>query len=284
MDKKLKVKFSILSITVLMISILSSGCGCYKVPAGHVGIKVYLLGTSKGVDTEELKVGRYWFGINEELYLFPTFQQNYVWTQSKDEGSPNDESFLFQTKEGLEVGADIGISYHIDPLKVNFIFQKYRRGVDEITDIFLRNMVRDAINNLSSKLEVESIYGVGKQQLLVDVQNLVQSQVAEQGIIIDKIYAIGNFRLPSQVTAALNSKIEATQRAQQRENEVQEARAQAEKAKAEAEGIRVKQQLENSTLTPAILQKMWIEKWNGQLPNVLTGSESSNLLMQIPSK
>ncbi|NHJ88063.1 MAG: prohibitin family protein [Asgard group archaeon] len=282
--KKYQIKFSILTIIVLIVGMLSSGCGCRKVPAGHVGIKVYLLGSDKGVDTEELKVGRYWIGINEELYLFPTFQQNYVWTASEDEGSPNDESFLFQTKEGLEVGADIGISYHIDPLKVNTIFQKYRRGVDEITDIFLRNMVRDALNNLSSKLEVESIYGIGKQQLLTDVQTLVQEQVKEQGIIVDKIYAIGNFRLPQQVTNALNAKIEATQRAQQRENEVQEARAQAEKAKAEAEGIRVKQQLENSTLTPAILQKMWIEKWNGQLPTLLTGNNASNFLMQIPSK
>jgi regulator of protease activity HflC (stomatin/prohibitin superfamily) len=276
MKSNVILKLGILAVVFMML------VGCSKVPAGHVGVKVYLLGSSKGVDHEELGVGRYWIGINEELYLFPTFQQNYVWTQNKDEGSPNDESFTFQTIEGLSVGADVGISYHIEPTKVGVIFQKYRRGVDEITDVFLRNMVRDALNNIASKLPIESIYGAGKQKLLEDVQLMVKEQVTNQGIVIDKIYAIGNFRLPNQVTAALNSKIEATQRAQQRENEVQEARAQAEKAKAEAEGIRVKQQLENSTLTPQILQKMWIEKWDGKLPTLMAGDDASKFMLTLP--
>ena len=65
---------------------------CTKVPAGYKGIRVYLLGNKKGVDIEELGVGRYYIGINQELYLFPTFTQNYVWTQSVDEGSPEDRN------------------------------------------------------------------------------------------------------------------------------------------------------------------------------------------------
>ena len=105
---------------------LNSGC-LRKVPAGYVGVKVFLLGTKKGVNSKELGVGRYWIGINEELYKFPTFTQNYTWTASKNEGSKDNESILFQTREGLTVGADIGVSYHIDPTKVSSIFEKYRK-------------------------------------------------------------------------------------------------------------------------------------------------------------
>ena len=57
---------------------------CSTVPAGHVGVKVYLLGGSKGVDSEELGVGRYWIGWNEQLYIFPTYMQNYTWTREPD--------------------------------------------------------------------------------------------------------------------------------------------------------------------------------------------------------
>ncbi|TON81215.1 transposase, partial [Vibrio parahaemolyticus] len=57
--------------------------GCSKITAGHVGIKVNLLGGDKGVQAEEVGVGRYWVGVNEELYSFPTFSQNYVWTASE---------------------------------------------------------------------------------------------------------------------------------------------------------------------------------------------------------
>ncbi len=64
---------------------------CSYVPAGNVGVKVNLLGSSKGVDAEELGVGRYWIGMNEQLFLFPTFMQNYTWTQNPHEGQPEDE-------------------------------------------------------------------------------------------------------------------------------------------------------------------------------------------------
>lgn len=79
--------------------------GCDKVPAGHVGIKVYLLGGAKGVESETLGVGRYWIGWNEDLFLFPTFAQNDVWKLTADK----DESLTFGTKEGLSVGADMAL-------------------------------------------------------------------------------------------------------------------------------------------------------------------------------
>ena len=117
-------------IVLFMLIVLATACS--KVPAGYVGVKVNLYGTSKGVQAEELAVGRYWIGMNEELYTFPTFTQNYVWTRSTTEGSPNDESISFQTNEGVVVNTDVGISYHINSKKVTDIFQKYRKGIDEI--------------------------------------------------------------------------------------------------------------------------------------------------------
>ena len=165
-------------LAIFMIGLLSV-TSCSKVPAGNVGIKFYLLGNSKGVDTEELSPGRYYVGVNEELFLFPTFTQNYVWTSDITEGSENDESFNFQDKDGLELNADIGITYHIDPTKVSIIFQKYKRGINEITDVFLRNMVRDALVSASSQQNVEYIYGVGKTALVEAIaQRIVDKKVA----------------------------------------------------------------------------------------------------------
>lgn len=266
---------------VLAIGFL--GTACTKVPAGNVGVKVYLLGKEKGVDTEELSVGRYWIGMNEELYLFPTFKQNYVWTADEREGSPNDESFTFQTAEGLEVGADVGITYHLDPNKINSIFQKYRRGIEEITDQFLRNQVRDAFNSVASAMPVESVYGEGKNRLLEEVQKQVMSNVGPEGIIIEKVYLIGSFRLPQTVVKSLNAKIEATQRAQQRENEIREAEAEAKKKIAEAQGVAEatlrKAQAEaeanrivSRSLTPTLVSYEKIKKWNGAPPQVQGGA------------
>lgn len=258
---------------------------CSKVPAGHKGIKVYLLGGEKGVDHEELGVGRYWIGINQQLYLYPTFTQNYVWTQDEIEGSENDESISFQTKEGLSVNADFGITYRVDPNEVNTLFETFRRGIDEITDVFLRNMLRDALNKRTSTMTVENVYGIGKAQLLDSVLVDVQQQVLDKGIIVEKIYAIGDFRLPPSVVKSLNLKIEATQKAEQAENELREAEAEAKKKVAKAQGEAEANRIITNSITPQLLQwekiqneKLYIEQWNGVEPTTKVGGETGVLL------
>ena len=267
---------------VLRAVLAGSVAACSYVPSGNVGIKVNLLGSEKGVESEVLGVGRYWIGWNEELYVFPTFMQNYVWTAGVDEGSPNDESISFQTADGMTANADIGISYSIDPDKVSIIFQTYRRGVEEITDTFLRNMVRDALVKQSSNKPIEYVYGAGKSELLASVQKDVADQVAPLGINIGKIYWIGEIRLPKTVIDSINAKNAATQMAQQRQNEVAQAKAEADKKIEDARGtaesiLRVADaqakanKLLAESLTTEFVQYQAITKWDGQLPK-MTGS------------
>jgi regulator of protease activity HflC (stomatin/prohibitin superfamily) len=268
----------------LMAVLVGSVAACSYVPAGNVGVKVNLLGGEKGVDTEELGVGRYWIGINEELYLFPTFMQNYEWTADSRPGSETDESLSFQTADGNTATADIGISYSIDPTRVTDIFQKYRRGVDEITDTFLRNMVRDSLVRMASTKSIEYVYGAGKAELIAAVEADVAAQVAPIGINIDKIYWLGKIVLPATIEEAIDSKNAATQKAQQRLNEVQQSKAEADKkieeARGEAESLlkiaeaqaKANKVLADS-LTPEFVQYQAITKWNGELPK-MTGSSA----------
>lgn len=269
----LKRSIKVFTAAALALSLAA----CYKVPAGHVGVKVYLLGGAKGVEAEELGVGRYWVGINEDLYLFPTFTQNHTWI--------GNERLSFQTIEGLEVTADVGISYRVDPTKVTAVFQKYRKGIQEITDIFLRNMVRDALVKQASTLGIESVYGAGKASLIEAVQADVAKQTAEIGIVIEKIYWVGTLGLPENVVDAINEKIQATQRAVQRQNEVAQATAEANKvkeiAKGEAEARLTVAQAEAKAIdvkgaalrtNPEIIEFEKIAKWDGVLPQVTGGA------------
>jgi regulator of protease activity HflC (stomatin/prohibitin superfamily) len=268
-----------ISMCLILFAILFA-VDCSKVPAGYVGVKVYLLGTNKGVDTEELKTGRYWIGINEELYLFPTFTQTYVWTADSVKGSEDNESIDIQTEEGLTVNADVGIQFRIDPDKANDLFSTYRRGLDEITDTVLRTAVKDSLNRHASSLKSDSIYGKGRVGLLEDATKALQAEFLPKGILIEKLYWIGTMRLPDKVKQALDSKIEAIQKAESRENELREAVAQAKIDKARAEGTANQIKQEAQQLTPLTIQKMWIEKWDGKLPEYVTGS--NNMMMVSP--
>jgi len=275
-----KIRLIAMMFIVATLSMTMSSCS--KVPAGNIGIKFYLLGGAKGVDQEVLKPGRYWIGVNEELYLFPTFTQNYVWTQSVAEGSENDESITFQTSNGLSANVDVGITYHLEPNHIPNIFQKYKRGIDEITDIFLRNYVRDAFVDVASTRDLEYIYGAGKRELMNNVEHQVRQDVADIGIIIDKLYLVGDIRLPKSVKASIDSKIKMTQEAQKAENEVRKVRAQSAKqiVKAQADSASVviralgqayANKLLNQSISNQLIDYKRTIKWDGRLPQV-TGS------------
>lgn len=272
---------------LLAVTVLSVLSGCSNVNVGEVGIKVHLLGGDKGVDSEQLGPGRYWIGINEQLYTFPTFTQNYTWTRSHTEGKAEDESITFQTKEGLSVNADIGITYTLQPDKVPVLFQKYRKGIDEITDIYLRNLVRDAINTESSTKPIESVYGEGKAELIKAAESRVRAEIEPYGIHLDHLSWVGNIRLPETVTNAIDAKISASQIAITRQNEIETAKAEAQKAiavaegeanarllvaEAEAKAIRLKGEAVRNN--PGVAELNAIEKWNGVLPVTMLPNSS----------
>lgn len=62
------------------------------------------------------------------------------------------------------------------------------------------------------------------------------------------------------------------------ENEVKVAEAQAKKLIVAAEAEKKANELRQQALTPAILEKMWIEKWDGTVPTVITGGNTSTFL------
>lgn len=269
---------------VLFFCIMFGMNSCSNVPVGNVGIIVHKLGGSKGVDSEEVSTGRVWLGINDELFLFPTFSQTQVWTRDSTEGSPNDDSMTFQTVEGLSVNTDIGITYNVDPKKVTVVFQKYRKGIKEITDTYLRSMVRDALVNASSTKSIESVYGSGKAELIAEVESQVRKQCSEIGIVIEHVYWIGGLRLPNSIIDSINAKAAASQMTAQREQEIQQSKAEADKkiqeargdaestllrANAEAQAIQIKGKAISEN--PQIIELSKIEKWNGQLPQITGG-------------
>lgn len=251
--------------TIAFLALLTL-VGCSKVPAGYQGVIVNLYGSDKGVDAESVGVGRYWVLWGKELYTFPTFLQNYTWTLKNDTGQ--DESITMQTSEGLSINTDVGVTYNIKPENVVKVFQKYRLGIDEITNTFLRNMVRDAMNQVASTMTVEQLYGSEKEKFMTKVNELVKIQAEASGIEVDKIYLIGTFRLPETVIESINSKIQATQNAMKVENEVATARAEAQKTIIQAEAQAKANDIVSKSLTSEFIQYQALQKWDGKLPQV----------------
>ena len=118
----------VLLFATVVVGLLYAGCATTtRVDAGHVGIRVKLAGSERGVQDMPVVTGWVFFNpLTEQIVLFPTSVQNVVWTQSAHEGRQFDESVTFSSGEGVNVNADIGLSFHIDPALAPKLYGRFR--------------------------------------------------------------------------------------------------------------------------------------------------------------
>lgn len=266
-------------LTFIALLALASLGACATISPGHIGLKVDLYGAEKGVGPEELPPGRYFNGISHQFYEFPTFTQNVTW-ESKSE---NRGEIVFQTREGLTTTVNMGLKYHLDSERISDIFQTYRKGVDEITEVDVKNIVRNAMNRVASGYFIRDIYGAKKTEFLDAVFVEVVEKTGLNGIIVEELFVVGTFFLPDEVYASINSTQKAEQDALMRTNEIESTKAEAQKAIEEARGaaesIRLRAEAEATanrviaeSISPVLIDYYRVQAWDGVMPRV-TGSE-----------
>jgi regulator of protease activity HflC (stomatin/prohibitin superfamily) len=287
-------------LVIAGVALLVGLAGCStvtRVDAGHVGIRVRLAGSERGVQDMPVVMGWVFYNpITEQIIVFPTSVQNVVWTASLHEGKPIDESITFSSTEGVNINADIGLSFHIDPLMAPKLYGRFRQNnMLMLADGYMRNAVREAFSDVTSKMPVQDIYGPGKSKMLNEVTTKCRDILGKDGIVIDQLTINGTLRLPQNVAEAINRAMEATQNAIQSENKVRQVRAEAdqaitqahgaaeatrEKAQGEADAVIIRSRAEakaNETIrlsvSPTVLQYRALEHWDGKLPQYNGGGQ-----------
>lgn len=278
------------AIALLLVFVLAFSSCVTRVDAAQVGIRVKLAGSSRGVDDIPVVTGWVFFNpLTEQIVMFPTSVQNVVWTRDPHEGNPHDESITFSSQEGVNINADIGLAFHIEPSLAPHLYLRFRQpSMIELANGYVRNAVREGFNLVASQMPVQKIYGAEKGKLVSDVMKKLQEQLAKDGFIIDQLTINGALRLPENVAVAINRAMEATQLAIQAENRVRQVKAEAEQAITQAEGaasaaratargdadarlITAKAEAKanlilRASTTGQVLQYRALERWNGKLP------------------
>jgi len=262
-------------VILVLFGMLVASCG--RVQPGEAGVKVKTLGQNKGIEPVALDVGRYWMGVQHDLYTYPTFVNLYPFTKSETEGSEYDESFYFQSKEGITCSVDLTISCYANFDMVVTLFETYRKEMMEIIKVNLRQDVNDYFVDYASDLTVEQIYSTEKMNMINYADSLLRKKVAPNGIIIEDISYKSDIRFPEEVQKAIIGKIQAVQLATQKQNEIMQEQADAEKARMKAAGvadallIEAKAQAEANiilarSVTPTLVNYELAIKWNGVSP------------------
>ncbi|MGL5272915.1 MAG: prohibitin family protein [Phocaeicola sp.] len=224
-----------------------------RIDAGCVGIRVNLVGSNKGVDDITEVTGWVpYMPLFTAIYEFP------IYTQVKDY-----DPFFINAKDGSEFTVDPTFSYYVDRTSVPKMFSQYRRSLEELENGYIRNVIMDCYRIVANQYPSDSLIS-NRRQFEDRVQEMMQDQLRKEGFIFQQLTS--NITAPQSLKDAIDAKNRTTQEAIQSENRLRKAEAEAKAKIIEAEAEKKVNDLKASALTPLIIQQMYIEKWDGKLP------------------
>ena len=261
-----KQLLSFLSIFILGFGMITT------IPANTVGIQYSQF---TGTKQETLSEGLHFKSIFDKVYKISTEVQ-----------TKKLENITGQTKDSQWVNITMDVQYRVDESTAFQVFSEFRT-LKNVDSNLIPNIVQRAVESVTTKYNVYDILGASKNDVYMEIQNQLIEELAPKGI---QFYYI-NFTdvdageaIESAITAQAVAKQEVETAEQERQKaeiesqkRVVEAQADLDKAKIEAEMQIVQAQAQadanrllQESLNDSILQQKWIEKWNGQLPSVVS--------------
>lgn len=274
-----------------------------KVPAGYVGI-VYNM--SGGVSDEVLTQGWHIVSPTKEVTLYSIgIEQSYL-TAGEDGDSKGDDSFEVPSSDGKGLNVDLTFTYRYNVDKVTDLFTKFKgQSGKEVRDSFIKPNIISWTKEVTAKYPVTDILGDERANLNIAVSDYIRDKFEPYGIIIENVSLI-DISADDETRASVQRKVNAQQELElaqieqktanvqaqkdkevalieaEKEKEVAEINAEKAKIKAEgdAEATKIKAEAEAEanakiakSLTPELIEKEKIDKWNGSVP-VVDGSST----------
>lgn len=275
MKKIFSIMFAVLAMSMCFTS-------CTVVDSGEVGIKF----SKWSADADEYGGVKgtcsgwvFYNPISTSVFTYPTFIQR-----------KNYEPFTVNAKDASTFTMDPQLAYRIDPSKACDIFRKYRKPVEELESGYIRTCIYEAYRTCANKYTSDSLMS-NRAQFEADVRNRLERSLIGEGFIVEEFTSA--ITPPKSLSEMIDSKNRAVQAALKAENEVKEAEANAKIAIAKARGKAEAQKIAADgeayanakiaqSITPTLVQKMWVEKWDGDMPSTIAGN--SGMTMMIAGK
>lgn len=283
---------------VMIVGIIMAFMCMERVPAGYVGV-VYNM--SGGVDGEVLTQGWHLVSPTKKVTTYSIgIEQSYLTSEDKGD-SKNDESFNIPTSDGKTVKVNLEFSYRFDAERVTDTFVQFKgRSGESVKDTFIKPKIMAWTQEVSATYPVTDIFGDKRTQINAELDTYLKQKFEPYGIIIDTVN-FTDISVDDETAAAIQKKVTAQQELELANIEAQTAKVQAEKdkqvalieaeknketaqiqaeqakikAQGEAEAKKIAAQAEadanrkiSQSLTPELIEKQKIEKWNGDVPRV----------------
>lgn len=179
------------------------------------------------------------------------------------------------TKDLQSVSAKVAINWKLDPNKVNIIYQTIGDEQDVLGDI-MHPAINEVLKAACAKKTAESIL-VERDSLKKEVDENFKVRMEKYGIIVVDINLV-NFDFSAEFNRAIEEKQVAEQNAKKAIYVAKQAEAEAQAKINQARGDAEAQRMQRLTLSNVMIKKLWIDKWDGKLPKVMTGNSSTFMI------
>lgn len=237
-SQRREAKLSIIIVIILLVG----GLGLNAVGSGLVFIDQFETGvvisplTPGGVRSDAIGPGLHWIlPFVESVDRFSTAKEQYTMSGTSTEGAvAGNDAVEARTSDGQQVFIDATVRFFVDPTQIVKLRRLWQTH-DNYVQSFVRPTVRTAIYNMASKYKVEQIYGTDRTVLQQEIQDALQSQFADQGLVLD-VFQLRNVTFTAEYAQSIEQKQIAQQQSEQAKLLVQKAQQEADQLRAQAQG------------------------------------------------
>ena len=251
-----------------------------KIPANSVGIVYSPFG---GTKTETLSEGFQVKSPLDKIYKITTEVQT-----KKVEG------LTTQTKDAQYLTSILDIKYKVNSADAYMVFKQYKT-LDRMSDNLIVPTTQRVLEFITTQYNIIDILGEKRNEVYKELEKSLSEELALYGVEFVSITindmdagqlledaiakeAVAKKEVETAEQNLLKAETEAKQKSVQAQADQDAAKIQAETKLIQAEAEKKANEMLNQTLSSYILQKQWIEKWNGLLPTYFGGDKNSLMI------
>jgi regulator of protease activity HflC (stomatin/prohibitin superfamily) len=243
----------VIGFIVVLVLIILALASVYTVPAGYVGV-ITRFNAVIGVANP---------GLGFKIPFVDQIVDMSVQTQK-------DEVDASAMSENLQVvTSKIAINYHLDGTKAASVYQNI--GTD-YADVIVAPAVQNTFKAVTAQYTAEQLI-TNREEVRAKAEDELTARLAPYNIIVEN-FNIVNFDFSSEYQAAIEAKQVAEQQVQTSQQKLAQAKIDAETVVAQAQGQADAQAAlkDSGSLTPEYLEYLFLTKWDGKLPSVMSGA------------
>lgn len=180
------------------------------------------------------------------------------------------------TEDGQLVSIRYTVRFSIDPARVKDVANTLGTE-EEVVEKVVKTDSRIWVRQVPRNYSAAELYTGNLDVVAEEVRSQLEPIFNENGLILDE-FGIRAIEFSEEYVNAIEQKQIEAERVKTEEFVAQQEEFRKKAAITKAEGEAEAQRLQQRSLTTELIQKLYIEKWNGELPEVVAGEDSGLIL------